>query len=118
MREDLLFDYGIWNLQHVESCHTHTRSLFTMSQLCCASDQVSCFLDDIGVFDSTFDSHMESLDKVLKNLQDNNFTVNPLKCEWAIKETDQLGYWLTPQGLKPWKKKIDAILNMEAPKNV
>ena len=89
-----------------------------MSQLFCALDQVSCFLDDIGVFDSTFDSHMESLDKVLKNLQDNNFTVNPLKCEWAIKETDQLGYWLTPQGLKPWKKKMDAILNMEAPKNV
>ena len=29
MREDLLFDYGIWNPQHVESCHTHTRSLFT-----------------------------------------------------------------------------------------
>ena len=34
MREELLFDYGIWNLQHVESCHTHTRSLFT---------QGSCF---------------------------------------------------------------------------
>ena len=30
MREDLLFDYGIWNLHHVESCHTHTRSLFTI----------------------------------------------------------------------------------------
>ena len=29
MREDLLFDCGIWNLLHVESCHTHTRSLFT-----------------------------------------------------------------------------------------
>ena len=62
--------------------------------------------------------HRAILKEVLYHLESVRLTINPLKCEWAVLETNFLGHWLTPTGIKPWKKKIDAILHMKPPSNI
>ena len=79
---------------------------------------IEFYMDDIGVFSSTWSDHLSLLSTVLGHLENVGFTINPLKCEWAIQETDFLGHWLTPSGVKPWRKKVDAILQLRPPINI
>jgi hypothetical protein len=80
--------------------------------------EIECFIDDIGIFDTDWTRHLTMIDLVLTQLEEHGFTVNPQTCEWAVAETDWLGYWMTPKGLKPWQKKIEPILALAPPKTV
>ena len=70
----------------------------TMENIFCNVEDAEVSIDNIGAFSNTWEHHMKLLCTILEKLQDNGFTVNSVKCDWAIKETDWLGYWLTPSG--------------------
>ncbi len=72
-----------------------------MEELLRDVEDTCVYLDDIGAFSSTWVHHMIRIDKILHQLEANGFTVNLLKCKWAIQETDWLDYWLTSTALKP-----------------
>ena len=76
------------------------------------------YIDDMGAFLNDWQHYIKLIDTILQRLQENGSTINPLKFKWAIQETDWLGYWLTPTWVKPWKKKVDAVLQLEPPKKM
>ena len=76
---------------------------------------IEIFFDDLCIMDMHWDDHFRKLSEVCRRLEDNGFTVNPLKCQWGVQETDFLGFWLTPNGYKPWAKKIEPFLSLSEP---
>jgi hypothetical protein len=66
-------------------------------------EDLDVYIDDVGTFSNDWSHHINLLSTIIPCCK-NGFTINPLKYEWAIEETEWLGYWLTPCGLKHWKK--------------
>lgn len=89
-----------------------------MERVLRAIDDIECYIDDIACFSNDFNDHMALLDVVFDRLRSHGFAINIRKCEFAIQETDFLGHWLTPSGIKPWSKKVDSIIAMKPPTSV
>ncbi len=85
-----------------------------MEEVLCNIKDTGVHINNIGVFSFNWERHISLLDKISHWLEANRLTVNPLECKQAIQETDWIGYWLTPTGLKPWHKKL-MVLQMQKP---
>jgi hypothetical protein len=58
------------------------------------------YINSIDIFDTNPNKHIKMIDLVCTCLQGNSFNINPLKCEWAVRETNWLGHYLTSDGPK------------------
>ena len=81
-------------------------------------EYVQVYINDLLVMScSTFEEHLEQLEKVLSQLSEVGLKVNANKLHFAKFEIEHLGYWITRNGIQPLPKKVEALQNIPPPKN-
>lgn len=79
---------------------------------------IRCFvyMDDIIIYSTNLDSHLEDIRKVLQTLREANLKVQCDKSDFLRKEVGFLGHVVTTDGVKPNPNKIEAIQSWPLPK--
>lgn len=74
------------------------------------------YLDDIIIYSSSLQEHIDKLRIVFDRLRETNLKVQLDKSEFLRKEVLYLGHTITNEGLKPNDDKIKAVLNYPLPR--
>jgi len=74
------------------------------------------YLDDIIVFSTSLQEHINHLSSIFKKLTLANLKLQPDKSEFLKKELEYLGHIVTEKGVKPNPKKIETIKAFPMPK--
>ena len=80
-------------------------------------DRILAYLDDIVIFNPTFEQHIADLRSVFDRLRSVNISLKASKCVFASDEVEFLGYSLSAGGIKPQKGLTDAVLSFARPEN-
>jgi len=79
---------------------------------------VFAYIDDLVVGGETIQLHNRNLTRLLERIQDYGFCLRLEKCTFFTDKINYLGYIIDGQGLHPDPKKVSAITDMPAPKNL
>ena len=74
------------------------------------------FLDDFSVFGQKA-KHLEHLRQCLQRCKETRLSLNPMKCVFGVSSGVLLGHVVSKEGIAVDVKKIEAINNLEAPRN-
>ena len=78
---------------------------------------VVVYLDDIMVYSTSPEQHLEHLEIVLKILQENQFYTKPEKCTFNMHEVKFLGHIVGRGGLRVDPKKVEVVKDWPKPKD-
>ena len=79
---------------------------------------VSVYLDHVIVFSESLHDHVVHLRAVFNRLKRAGLKLNPKKSKFVCDEVDYLGYLVTPYGLKPNNRNLDAVRHFPTPTNL
>lgn len=76
------------------------------------------YLDDIIVFSSNFESHLERLQTVFSRLKEAGLTLKARKCHFFKRQVEYLGHIVSEEGVAPDPAKVEAVQGFPLPSNV
>ena len=78
-------------------------------------EDIFIYLDDILIFSKDEASHQDTLDRLLKRLQENDLSISLDKCVFGAEVLDFVGYKVDTSGITPLPKKLEAIAKYPSP---
>nr|GEV96985.1 reverse transcriptase domain-containing protein [Tanacetum cinerariifolium] len=81
-------------------------------------ESVKVFMDDLSIFESSFDHCLNNLDKMLQHCKDAHLVLNWEKCYFMVKEGIVLGHKVSEARPKVDKVKIEVISKLPPPTNI
>ncbi|KAK3086157.1 hypothetical protein FSP39_014434 [Pinctada imbricata] len=112
-----LFEFNVMPFGLCNAAGTFKRLMQTV----CAGlrwDICLIYLDDIIVFSSTFEEHLERLDVIFKRLYDAGLRLRSKKCILFKHRVSYLGHIITENGVETDPEKINCIKDWPTPTNV
>ena len=91
-----------------------------MTDICLAGlppNRILAYIDDIVLFNTTFEQHMEDLEAVFKCLRKSNVSLKASECVIGSDKVDFLGYELSACRIKPQKRLTETINSFQRPES-
>ncbi|GFS50945.1 retrovirus-related Pol polyprotein from transposon 297 [Trichonephila clavipes] len=76
------------------------------------------YLDDILCYSENAEEHRSHLRTIFQRLSSYGLKLNISKCVFGVTELIFLGHLITPDGIKPWPDKVQAVLDYKQPETV
>ena len=92
-------------------------ALFTrmMRSLLHGLPRVVHYIDDILIYSSTWDEHVDDVRRLLTRLREAHLTARPTKCHVACSSVEFLGHIVGKGEVKPTPEKIDQVMSSSRP---
>ena len=113
---------GLWECNRMPFGLTNAPATFQRLMERCMGDlnltQCLIYLDDLVVFSSSFEQHLQRLEAVFKRLKEYGLKLQPSKCKLFQDRVKYLGHVVSKQGVETDPEKIAALKTWPVPDNV
>ncbi|XP_033728239.1 uncharacterized protein K02A2.6-like [Pecten maximus] len=89
-----------------------------MAELLSGLDGVEAIIDDTIIYGKTLEEHDQRLRKVMDRIQESGLKLNKEKCEFSKSRIEYFGHVISDKGISPNPKRIEAICDLEPPKDI